>query len=103
MRSNADYAWWRAALAGENPPIHDGDPQCGWFKRRLYRDGPWLHAVIWRASDGNIYCQVGGKNKDAREAWNWLASNPITVEEYREIQSGEQPEAFDIHKTKPVT
>lgn len=40
------YAWHRAAVAGLKPPTHEGHPECGWFKRRIVRGGPWVPVEI---------------------------------------------------------
>lgn len=40
------YAWHRAAVSGDAPPIHDGIPECGWFKTRLVKGGPWVPVEI---------------------------------------------------------
>ncbi len=45
------YAWHRSALAGENPPRHDGLPECGWFKRRMVKSGPWVPVRIYLDRD----------------------------------------------------
>lgn len=41
------YGWLRAAVNGENPPRHDGIPHCGWFKRRMVKNGPWVPVRIF--------------------------------------------------------
>ena len=42
------FAWWRDALAGRKPPIHDSDPQCGFYQRKLIKGGPFV------ASSGEV-------------------------------------------------
>lgn len=105
------YAWWVATLSGLKPQITH-EPQCGYFKRRLVRDGPFVVARIWMHqetdADGDLIapeelrCEVDGKEKDPVEAWTWLAGKPITREEYRHLDAvrtwarqhaPEQPEA----------
>ncbi len=90
------YAWWRAALAGQRPPMHDGEPQCGFYRRKLVKGGPWVPATIYLyaeidengdlASDEMHVCLLNGQMVDAREQWSWLCGNPITYAEYRELQ-----------------
>lgn len=41
------YAWHRAAIAGLQPPIHEGQPECGWFKRRIVKGGPWVPVEVF--------------------------------------------------------
>lgn len=41
------YAWHTEALTAGAAPHHDGLPQCGWFKRRLVKGGPWVPVRIY--------------------------------------------------------
>ncbi len=36
---NDRLEWWRRKQAGENPPMHINDPECGYFKGRECRCG----------------------------------------------------------------
>ena len=85
------YAWHRAALAGENPPTHDGFPECGWFKARLVKGGPFVAARIWLereidpmtgelAAPEEYRCEIDGMPRDPDRAWTYLT--PISREEY---------------------
>lgn len=40
------YAWHSAAIAGHDVDRHDDDPQCGWFKMKLVKGGPWVPVEI---------------------------------------------------------
>jgi len=103
------YAWHRAALAGKRPPIHDGEPQCGWFKARMVKGGPFVPASITLqrevdangdlASDEVVVCEVNGFNRDAEREWVWLAKNPITRADYFALQELQQryPEMAATH------
>jgi len=87
-----DLTWWQDALAGKKPPIHDGHPQCGYFRRKLHRDGPWVPAVIWH-KDGELVCRVGNEMRDPQDQWTWLAKNPVTKEAAMEaFKTGEWPD-----------
>ena len=91
------YAWHRAALAGLRPPIHDGEPRCGWFKTRLVKGGPFVPAVIRIDRDidpdtgellnpERFICEVNGQPRDARDAWASLCKSPISRDEYHDLQ-----------------
>lgn len=91
------YAWHRAALAGLRPPVHDGEPQCGWFKTRLVKDGPFVPAVIRIDRDidpatgellnpERFVCEVNGQPRDARLAWGSLCKSPISHQEFLDLQ-----------------
>ena len=84
-------AWHRAALAGENPPTHDGLPQPGWFKVRLVKGGPYVAAKIWiereidpltgeLAAPEEYRCEIDGMPRNAEIAWTFL--EPISRAEY---------------------
>lgn len=87
--------WHRNALLGiladDFKVDHAEDPQCGWFKRKLVKNGPWVPAKIWLyqkiedgclVGDSQFQCEVGGKYADAEREWSWLNGNPITEAEY---------------------
>lgn len=85
------YAWWRASLRGERVSVHEGLPECGFFRTRLVRLGPWAPASIWveqaldqvtgELTEPEVYrCLVDGERRNPVTAWISLASNPITRE-----------------------
>ena len=96
-RSEAEiYAWWRAALAGLRPAVHEDEPQCGWFRTRLVRLGPWCPARVWLhqvidpetgelAEDERLLCEVDGDRRNPARAWISIASNPITEVAFDEL------------------
>ena len=88
-------AWHRAEIAGLEPPMHVSEPQCGWYRRRIVKDGPWVAAVIWLepalldeagelAGDEIMRCMVGDKDRTEQllDEWAWLCAEPITKENY---------------------
>lgn len=88
------YAWHRAALAGDNPPIHEGQPHCGWFRLRRVKGGPWVPVRIWceREIDpetGELTCderlraEVEGIERDPVSIWTYL--HPIPRAEFERI------------------
>jgi len=95
------YAYWRQALAasqgkGEWPPVHEGDPQPGYYRKRAHKGGPWLPVAIWE-KDGELVATVDGKPVDPAEIWTWVADKPVAYEEFRERMDtgrwpGEAPE-----------
>jgi hypothetical protein len=90
------YDWHARSLRGERVPVHDGEPHCGWFRRRLVRGGPWVPARIWLeqdvdpetgelAGDEVFRCEVDGERRSATGQWTWLASNPISRDAYEAL------------------
>lgn len=91
------YAWWRAAISGRKPPLHDAEPQCGFYARRLVKGGPIVPARIWldRAiddetgeliGDETMLCKVGDVQCDVDTQWIWLAAKPISEAEYNYLR-----------------
>lgn len=89
----AMYAWHRACLAGQRPATHEDDVQCGWFRCRMVRGGPWVPARI--ALDRDIDPMTGeltrdevfiaildGERRDPVSVWNWVNGNPISKEQF---------------------
>ena len=85
------YAWHREAVKNPDLPRHDGLPECGWFKRRMVRGGPWVAARIWCERDIDpetleltapevLRCEVDGEHVDPAAHWTHLI--PISREEY---------------------
>lgn len=78
-------AWHREEMIAPGQPITDV-PQCGFYKRRIVKGGPFVPARIWRTqvADGRdvLRCEIGGAARDPFEQWPALVLNPITVELY---------------------
>lgn len=92
------YAWHRAALRGERPGVQEGEPQCGWFRRRMVRGGPWVGARIWcrqiidpetgeLTEDETLHCEVAGQRRDPVDEFMWLANNPISEATFLEMEA----------------
>lgn len=90
---DAMLAWHSAALRG---PVdrHDWEPQCGWFKRKAVRGGPWLPVRVWLdqpidpetgelAGDETIRAACLGREVDPYRLW--LSLRPISRAEYEDI------------------
>lgn len=88
------FASWRAALAGEKPGIHDGEPWCGYFKMRDRRHDadlpkgaqrPWVACAIWVDWRGNLVAEIDGDPTSPDFLWPFVAKNPIGFEEYTKL------------------
>lgn len=87
------YAWHRASLRGERRPVIEEDPECGWFKFRYVRNGPWIPARIWceQAVDPEtgdltgpelLRAEVNGTPADPCRIWSRVAGKPISEADY---------------------
>ncbi|MGN7869586.1 hypothetical protein [Paracoccus sp. 22332] len=88
------YRWWRETLAGLRPARHEDDPQCGFYKTRIVRGGPWVGVAVWL--EQSIDPETGDltepetlaaicNGQPKRPAWihrNWTYFRPITSEDY---------------------
>ncbi|WP_339820675.1 hypothetical protein [uncultured Paracoccus sp.] len=88
------YRWWRDTLAGLRPARHEDDPQCGFYKTRVVRGGPWVGVAIWLEQDidpetGELTAPetfaaiCNGQNR--RPEWirrNWTYFRPISADDY---------------------
>jgi len=88
------YGWHKAALAGDAPPIHDGLPEAGWYKRRLVKGGPWVPVRIFVEREIDpatgellgpevLAADVDGKRDDPCRHWTYL--QPISRSEYETL------------------
>lgn len=90
MTTVDQYDFWRRRMAGEVVPIHDGEPQSGFYKLKT-RDGNWHPVAYWFAKDGTLRCRVGNKDvndQTANERWPWASKNPISHEVYKAVVAG---------------
>lgn len=81
-----DYDWWQRALAGEEVggptlPVHDGEWQSGFYRRRASKAGAFLPVALWRTEDGG-FCLVNGKPSDPIEQWSYCCRHPISEDHY---------------------
>ena len=76
------HTYWRQALLGALAPIHENDPQPGYYRMRAFRGGPWLPVAIWRDSEGNLKALRDGRPADAQDLWTWCCQNPIPYGTY---------------------
>ena len=81
------YAAWRAMLAKEPFEVHDGDPQCGFYRKTKYKGGPKVGVAIFPHPDtGELVALVDGKEADLmNDLWLWpmVTADPISEKEYR--------------------
>lgn len=81
------YRYWRDLLAGTPNaiPLRDGQPECGFYRRRLVRGGPFVPVALWRDERGAMQCAVGAEYRpaDPDETWLYCCSNPVSEADYR--------------------
>ena len=94
-------AWHQNALKGilgDDVALHDDEIQCGWFRCRLVKGGPFVPARIWLQQDidpetgeliddERLCCDVNGRMVDAQEYWSRLCKNPIPQHEWQYLSA----------------
>lgn len=85
MSEQDRYKWWQDALAGNVGAIHEGEPQSGFFRRKV-ADGSMVGIAIWYDGDKPV-ALVSGKPANPNTAWISGAKNPVSEEFYREWES----------------
>lgn len=82
------YTYWHEALKGNFGPVHEGDYQYGFFRKRVSRGGTFVPVAIWGGQDGTI-CLVDNRAADPIEVWGYCCQYPVTEEQYRQrVASG---------------
>lgn len=86
------YGWWMQALSGGDPEVTQ-EAQCGFFKRRLVKGGPWVPARIWLVQEIDdageliapelLQAECNGEYADPDDLWSYVAANPITEAEFK--------------------
>lgn len=103
------YAFWRKALelgAGRELSREHFEqlgntlePQSGFYRRRAYKDGPFMAIAIWRDEAGTLWCLQNGEPKDCDDQmWTYCCKWPISEELYHSVTAGgawpEEPPAI---------
>jgi hypothetical protein len=87
-------AFHAAAIAGENPERNDGNPQCGYYRMKMVKGGPWVPVRIWcrqtidletmeLAEPETFQADVGGEVGDPVGVWSYC--QPISRETYEAL------------------
>lgn len=77
----ADYTYWQNALAGEFGPVHDGDAQPGFWRKRTSRSGPFVPVAVWE-QDGKLVALCDGKEAVPADLWTYICRYPVTEDAY---------------------
>ena len=95
------YSWWRQALLGQFGPIHENDPQAGYYRMRKTKAGPWLPVAIWAEDEGSKpFCLVDGLERDPFEVWTWVCRYPVPYEIYVAVAERGEPWPEDLPDLK---
>jgi hypothetical protein len=86
------WAWWRAALAnpkeiGRSLPVHDGEPNTGFYRVRYAKDKPFEPVAIWK-EDGQWLAYRSGKEVSAVDIWTNVCRHPVEYQAYNDAMEG---------------
>jgi len=104
METIDKYEWWRIALdggkiGGPQLPVHDGQPQCGFYRKRARKGGPFVPVAIFPHGDG-LVATVGTQSINPEEVWTYCCQHPVSEQAYRvALTSGMWPDE-DCHIIK---
>ena len=59
------YIYYQSALKGVFGPVHENDPQCGYYRMRRGRGGPWVPVAIWKERPGSLAPSENSENSDS--------------------------------------
>lgn len=98
------WAWWQAALEGNFGPMHEGEPQQGYYRTR-FKGGQWEPVAIW-FEKGEWRALRGDREVDAAEAWNFCRTNPVSHPAWEKAVNGggwdDEPPAPSIGHNLPA-
>ena len=77
----SDYAYWKNALNGKFGPIHENDPQCGFYRMKGRGGDPDIPVAIWRGEDGQVI-------QKPADSWVWCCQKPIEDAVYYAVSEG---------------
>ena len=86
------FEWWEDELIAPGQRVPEL-PQCGFYRRKLVKGGPWVAARIWRDPEQDyetgkptgqdvLRCMVGTERRDPVAEWGRLCNQPIKREDY---------------------
>ncbi|SCB30615.1 hypothetical protein [Rhizobium lusitanum] len=83
------WSWWSDALAGKIGPIHDGQPEWGFYRVRDGKNGPWVPVAIWQDEAGAFVATRNGTEvRHPEDIWTWCCRHPVTEEAFDSATAG---------------
>lgn len=83
------WAWYQNALKGDFGPMHEGDPQQGYYRTR-FKGGQWEPvAIYYPEGSDQLVAYRSGREVDPAETWNYCRTHPITYEAYMKALDGQ--------------
>lgn len=80
------WHWWQEACAGRLGPMHEGQPEQGYYRTR-FKDGQWEPVALW-FEGGEWKAMRGERMVEPGDAWNFCRTHPISYEAYQKAIDG---------------
>ena len=91
MSDPSTWAWWRAALAGKEPPIHENVPQWGYYRMGAggVDNAKWIPVGIYVPNGKkSLIMKYGAATitdmDEIGAKWVYCCQHPISYEHYKE-------------------
>lgn len=76
--------YWSHALRGIFGPVHENDPQSGYWRTKPDKEGRSSAVAIWREA-GSVHALRDGRPVDPCEVWTWCCQWPIPYGVYHGV------------------
>ena len=80
------WAWWQGALEGNFGPMHEGQPEQGYYRTR-FKGGQWEPVALW-FENGEWHAMRGERMVDPADTWNFCRTHPVSYEAYQKAIEG---------------
>ena len=81
----ATYEYWQQALLGNFLPVHEDEPQLGFWRKRTGKAAGYIPVATWLSDSGEIIALVDGRRADnASDVWTYICQHPITEQQYKD-------------------
>ncbi|HEV7434878.1 MAG TPA: hypothetical protein VGO22_08420 [Pseudorhizobium sp.] len=88
------WAWWQKALkdpakiGSKELPVHDSDPQQGYYRVRYGKDKPFEPVAIWKDESGAWLAYRNGREANAEAIWTSCCRHPVSYDAYQTAVEG---------------
>jgi hypothetical protein len=90
-QTQTSLTYWRNALSGKFGPVHENDPQPGWYRTRGTRERRAAAVEIFFDVDGSLRAVRDGVSVDPCAVWTWVCMNPVSREDYLAVVERGEP------------
>ena len=89
------FAYWQTAMSGRFGPVHENDPQPGFYRTKPRGGERAVPVAIWRDERG-VHALRDGFPVEPSAVWTWCCMHPVSYETYVAVAELGQPWPEDI-------